>query len=999
MATSESQKWIKKRAKEIADNSDDPLMCDGQAERQAKKEYKEQQKKAAKDAAKQKARASGDRQKLAELQDPALAALRKSERILWKQAVKEKKHPLVDGDKNGSWLNWLALRAAKFKQDRYTALLAFEQQFEVAAYQKEKAEVQRQKEMMAKYAQNVQSFLYRQMPALKKLYSQKQPKEYNEGSDLRIQENIHKLADVLPAGSINSLIGTRSGAVSSFVQATPAQLALLQPLMRFFIVDQEGNEKEIYFSDYTTENHLKNMADLRASGDLKRILSPRSQRGSDAGIRSFTWNYNNKHEGDFIIDAEVELYFGTLAELANVNYLQFLFPTGKATELAGDLADTASKVADREQGNGSESETKAQQLINLAKKIDKLEKVLSSTKSDIEKVGEFAGIAPDMTASEKKAFRQLKVVVGWSLPQGNEEQLKLLFASMYDDSHQHYHSFRAGVVATQRAIFLNLADYNVDFTQEGPTTMRLRYIGSTDNYLATAGSDVFGSANLSAATNKFMFARTDVPIDGIVNENGVLVDVQVKKEKDKDGATTGYQLADLQAISDPYIKYQARLTISKNRFEEPTIGVTLAGLKKAQELVSLKMRHLQLMNFKEDSPQLERLRQSGQFLTLLYDRAVDIRIRDVYSKFLDGLMESNIIYAAAINPPSETGKKPTINFIESAENQKKVWDNIMLQAEGRQGPVQEVVSPNSTRVYFMRLGDIIRRALQVSGGREDVSLILGNVERFGFKHSLYDIPITVDTFGQFFFNSVVSRKRRFYPFRYFLNDMLKMVAALINQDPTILNKVAFDWSVISTQETPEILDLPFVLTATTPTTNRKNKKKKNSTPNHLALIRQGQKNPLTIKGKYHHFYPIYETKISLRGLTGNRIEDEKQGIYHYVIGSDRGLAKTFNFSRQETQYFQEMLIESNTLDDKIQALFLPQNVSITMYGNTLHQNGDLIFVDSRPSLGSFAGPVLGIGGYYRVIRSSHSISNRGYETTLDCVFELRVSPDKTGTEI
>ena len=39
--------------------------------------------------------------------------------------------------------------------------------------------------------------------------------------------------------------------------------------------------------------------------------------------------------------------------------------------------------------------------------------------------------------------------------------------------------------------------------------------------------------------------------------------------------------------------------------------------------------------------------------------------------------------------------------------------------------------------------------------------------------------------------------------------------------------------------------------------------------------------------------------------------------------------------------------------------------------------------------------VLGIGGYYRVIRSTHQISNRGYETNLDCVFELRVTPDKT----
>jgi len=109
-----------------------------------------------------------------------------------------------------------------------------------------------------------------------------------------------------------------------------------------------------------------------------------------------------------------------------------------------------------------------------------------------------------------------------------------------------------------------------------------------------------------------------------------------------------------------------------------------------------------------------------------------------------------------------------------------------------------------------------------------------------------------------------------------------------------------------------------------------------------------------------------------------------------MLGSDRGLAKQFNFSRQETDFFQEMLIESNNAEDKIQALFLPQNVSIKMYGNTLHKNGDLIFVDSRPSLGTFAGPVLGIGGYYRVIRSSHVISNRGYETDLDCVFELRV---------
>ena len=65
-----------------------------------------------------------------------------------------------------------------------------------------------------------------------------------------------------------------------------------------------------------------------------------------------------------------------------------------------------------------------------------------------------------------------------------------------------------------------------------------------------------------------------------------------------------------------------------------------------------------------------------------------------------------------------------------------------------------------------------------------------------------------------------------------------------------------------------------------------------------------------------------------------------------------------------------------------------------MYGNGIHRNGDLIFIDSRAALGTYASEVLGIGGYYRVIRSNHTITPQGYNTKLDCVFELRASPSK-----
>ena len=849
----------------------------------------------------------------------------------------------------------------------------------------EEAELEaiRRKTLMERYSQNIQSFLYREMNNIKQHLKTLNPKESKKG--YKIAENIHKLYETCPAGSFNSLITGRGGTergLGAFVRATPAQLAVLQPLMRFYIVDQDGNDKEIYFSDYTTEKYAKQIADLRSAGTMKEILSPRSQRGSDAGIKSFSWNYNNKHEGDFIIDAQIELYFGTLAELANVNYLQFLFPTGASTELAADLVSTSEKIADAEQRRPATSfyeKTRSEKIRKLTTEIRNLSAVMGSENmSDTEKVLSFDALTKKTVgASEKKAFRQLKVVVGWSEPKGNESELLKLF----DSVHQ-YKSFKEGVEATQRAIFLNLADYNVDFTQEGPATLSMRYIGSTDNYLATAGSDIFGSANLETSTNEYMFAPTHVSLVGIENRNGTMVDK--KKGPQKKNASgnlkqASYILSNFKEVDSPYLQSK-RKTLGKNRFEEPTLEVSLGGLKKAQDLLSMKLKKEQLLNNDEDSAEIEKIRQSGQFITLLYDRVVALRLRDIYARFLkDLLKEEDMLYAVRITPPSSKGTPPTIAYVNPAADLDKLWDNIAFNATGAQGPVQAVEgNPNDTLVYFMRFGDLIRRAMHLSGCREDISLVLGNVERFGVSHSIYDIPITIDTFGQFFYNTVVARRRKFFPFRYFLNGLLKTVATMINQDDTIMSKVAFDFSLLSTRQTSATTGAPFVL-------DKKN----------LADIRSGQDNPLTRSGKYQHIYPIYETKLTLGNRTGDRNIDEKEGIYHYVIGSDRGLAKTFNFARQETQYFQEMLIESNTLDDKIQALFLPQNVSIKMFGNTLHKNGDLIYVDSRPSLGSFAGPVLGIGGYYRVIRSSHSISNRGYETSLDCVFELRVTPDKT----
>ena len=834
-----------------------------------------------------------------------------------------------------------------------------------------------------RFIDDVQAVMYKNTKAVADLFE-----PLDQEKDLsNIQ--IHRLDDVgVQNGSYINLLTHglppkpgKTSPYSAFVHATPAQLASLMPLLRFFLVDQDGNEDEIYFSDYTTGEYEKKIANLRSQGSLESLLSPREQRGSSSGIRSFRWNYNNKHEGDYIIEAELELYFGTLAELANVNYLQFLYPTGEIKSVANNINEVANKLSD------SGLSPLQAKIKKTDERIKKYSKVLEKVAEDKERIPEIED--KEIRASREKKFRQLKVIVGWSVPEGNEDQLLDIFPDQ-----QSLDDFRESLKTTKKAIFLNLADYDVEFSQEGPTTMSLKYIGSTDNYLARSSSDIFGSSNFLDTKNDFLYKKTYVSVDNIVQIDGKLSAVenlsseQIKSSKSlSSNPATGIKDEYIESVTSLETKISGRRVVKNEDTGENTIGVTLAGLRAAQELQSLRLQMLDMQQEDENSPEYENIRILGQFYTILYERAEIIRLQDIYSKYIREMLDLGFINRAVISNSTGSLKLKLLQKPLSQESRAKFVPGRTPQIVeiGTQkklplvGSEEELnIDPRTeTVVYYARFGDILETAIKSSGLRDDISLILGNSNRIGDSLSIYDIPVTIDNFGQFFFNRVVARKVKSYPFRYFMNDMLKVLARIVNNDHKIGDRAAYDYTVISGAETA-LGELPFNLSKT-----------------NLLKIANSQQDPLTYAGiSFKHFYPIFETSTSLRGRVGNRSDDESEGIYHYVIGTDRGLAKTFNFSRQDTRYFQEMLIESNNLDDKIKALFLPQNVNITLFGNTLHKNGDLIFVDSRPSLGSFAGPVLGIGGYYRVVRSTHEITNRGYETNLECVFELRVKPGK-----
>ena len=56
------------------------------------------------------------------------------------------------------------------------------------------------------------------------------------------------------------------------------------------------------------------------------------------------------------------------------------------------------------------------------------------------------------------------------------------------------------------------------------------------------------------------------------------------------------------------------------------------------------------------------------------------------------------------------------------------------------------------------------------------------------------------------------------------------------------------------------------------------------------------------------------THVPTRSKIGNRAQDEADGIYHLVLGADRGLVKTWSFSEKKIPYLRAMNISNADYD-------------------------------------------------------------------------------------
>tara|TARA_R110002126_G_scaffold63966_2_gene164012 strand:- start:991 stop:3606 length:2616 start_codon:yes stop_codon:yes gene_type:complete len=782
-----------------------------------------------------------------------------------------------------------------------------------------------------------------------------------------------------PEDLTNKMVKPPNG--QHFVHATQAQLSVLEPLLRFFIVNQDGAEREVYFSDYTSEERLLKLASLRRGNSIEESLE--RQAGSNVGIERFAWEYHNKHEGDKIVQASLDLYFGSLADLVNINYLQFLFTNGLKNPEAPPL------------GAEGENHTLQQRILALRQEIQRRKPFLQG--------GGAAEDASETSISEKSVkdnFRQLKVVVGWAVPKGSRSELMRLFrggniagfgaGGRSQGPTNKLKSFLRGVKATQKILLLNLRTYDLDFSQNGSVKLSIQYVASTDNYMSKSSSDVLGSNNFST---------------GNLNDREVRV------------SASGLDLD--KVWEQGYISYLVSTGGLKGTTKaNKKIGVQLGKLREESDILQLEIKLRQMRNESNNSvgpdTHLIKLREYDKTVGALYKKAKKELLYERYQAFLARLIEQKHVYMleavydsktqeTIVKPPSSVNVQDRSDIakwlkktVEVSKSQKK--DKVKQQEDlknvfqrsipGAPTYLSDDDNPKQNRkIIYVRLGDLLKVGMELSSMRSDSNFIMGSwyPSQAGVPgyapgdtdeyEMIYDIPISLEYFGQFFYKNVVLPERDEWTFREFYTALLSLVTQVLNRVTDYALRIQFGWSTFSTYSNllppSGIIESSFL----------------DKVRDNLANEPYRQARPV------NSYYILSSKQMSLRNRTGSQAKDESEGIYHYTIGASRGLAREFNFSAQDVPQFQAMNIEATK--DQVaglsRALILPQNVDIEMFGNTLHRNGDFIAVDSRQALGSYANSILTLGGYYRVVRSTHTITSAGYNTTLGCVFERRFS--------
>ena len=259
--------------------------------------------------------------------------------------------------------------------------------------------------------------------------------------------------------------------------------------------------------------------------------------------------------------------------------------------------------------------------------------------------------------------------------------------------------------------------------------------------------------------------------------------------------------------------------------------------------------------------------------------------------------------------------------------------------------------------------------------------------------SIGDIPISLNYFVDFLTSKMISKDQVYYPINNFVKDLVNDLLNnfLTNDSCFSFNtkqRVRIHSSTITAFSDPDnednIDDLTKVcLESDNNRPNMKNLSKKPvlnvAGPSRLPVV-------LTQNDREYNYFVFYAGRsYPLDAMKGDEQEDNRRGIFHYILGKDRGLVQTIRLDKTDSTGLKELRFEKEGYDGLSQ-LREVYNATITCFLNPNVYPGTYIYIDPKGFIPEFEVPEaftkFGIGGYYMVVSCENSLAAGNAETRI-----------------
>ena len=158
--------------------------------------------------------------------------------------------------------------------------------------------------------------------------------------------------------------------------------------------------------------------------------------------------------------------------------------------------------------------------------------------------------------------------------------------------------------------------------------------------------------------------------------------------------------------------------------------------------------------------------------------------------------------------------------------------------------------------------------------------------------------------------------------------------------------------------------------------------------NYYSIVRQAQSSESLIKTSYDYLLVYVTTHRNIIDRRGDPVEDIKDGIYHFNIGSDMGLLKNMSFKRVGITGLVELRSKQAEEQgvDSLDQLKFPYDTNLKLVGTSLFTPGMFYYVNpSLAGLGSVEDASslaykMNLGGYHLVQVVTTTITPERFET-------------------